>query len=109
MKQFLPLGSIVTLKESEAKMMIIGRSQVCEGVQYDYSAVLFPVGYTGSDQLFVFNNEDVDIMFYLGMQDIEEFAFRQAFAEAEEEQANGAVSGDEASTAEDDTEGESES
>ena len=89
MKQFLPLGSIVKLKESDAKLMIIGRSQLCEGIQYDYSAVMFPVGYTGSDQLFVFNNDDVDIMFYLGMQDLEEFAFRQALAEAEEEQLAG--------------------
>lgn len=89
MKQFLPLGSIVKLKESDAKLMIIGRSQVCEGEQFDYSAVLFPVGYTGKDQLFVFNNDDVDIIFYMGMQDIEEFAFRQALAEAEEKQAAG--------------------
>ena len=92
MKQFLPLGSIVKLKESDAKLMIIGRSQICEGEQYDYSAVLFPVGYIGKNQLFVFNNEDVDITFYLGMQDLEEFAFRQALAEAEEQQSTEAGS-----------------
>lgn len=29
MKKYLPLGSVVTLKKSEKKMMIIGRSQMC--------------------------------------------------------------------------------
>ena len=84
MKKYLPLGSIVTLKESERKMLIIGRSQVCNDVLYDYSACLFPEGYLGKDQLYVFNNEDVDILYYVGMQNEEEFAFRKALIEAEE-------------------------
>ena len=59
MKKYLPLGSVVTLKESERKMLIIGRSQVCNDVLYDYSACLFPEGYLGKDQLYVFNNEGI--------------------------------------------------
>lgn len=84
MKKYLPLGSVVTLKESERKMLIIGRSQVCNDILYDYSACLFPEGYLGKDQLYVFNNEDVDILYYVGMQNEEEFAFRKALIEAEE-------------------------
>ena len=86
MKKYLPLGSIVTLKESEKKLMIIGRSQTCNDVFYDYSACLFPEGYLGKDQLYVFNNDDVENLYYVGMQNEEEFIFRRALIEAEEQE-----------------------
>ena len=31
MKDFLPIGSVVLLKETNKKLMIIGRVQICEG------------------------------------------------------------------------------
>ncbi len=85
MKKYLPIGSVVTLKNETKKLMIIGRSQVCQDVQYDYSACLFPEGYLDKDSLYVFNNDDVDILYYVGMQNEEEFVFRKALIEAEEE------------------------
>lgn len=84
MRKYLPIGSIVTLKDETKKLMIIGRSQVCEGVQYDYSACLFPEGYLNKDSLYIFNNDDIDILYYVGMQNEEEFKFQRALVEAEE-------------------------
>lgn len=84
MKKYLPLGSVVTLKDAEKKIMIIGRSQICKGVRYDYSGCLFPEGYLGKDSLYVFNNKDVEVLYYVGMQNEEEFLFRKALVEAEE-------------------------
>lgn len=84
MKKYLPIGSVVTLKEQTKKVMIIGRSQVCEDVFYDYSGCLFPEGYLGSDKLYVFNTDDIDTLYYVGMQNEEEFIYRKALLEAEE-------------------------
>lgn len=85
MKKYLPIGSVVELNGASKKLMIIGRCQVCEDVTYDYSACLFPEGYLNKDSLYVFNNEDVETLYYVGMQDEEEFAFRKALAEAQEQ------------------------
>ena len=84
MKKYLPLGSIVTLKEAEKKIMIIGRFQMSEDVLYDYSGVLFPEGYLNKDQLYVFNNSDIGSLYYMGMQNEEEFTFRKKLAELDQ-------------------------
>ena len=85
MKKYLPLGSVVTLKNAQKKIMIIGRYQVSDDVLYDYSGVLFPEGYLKQNQLYVFNNEDVDAIYYMGMQNEEEFTFRKKLAEINEQ------------------------
>ena len=85
MKKYLPLGTIVTLKETAKKLMIIGRYQISNEKVYDYSACLFPEGYLGKDQMYVFNNSDIDMVYYIGMQNEEEFAFRKALIEAQEQ------------------------
>ncbi len=85
MKNYLPIGSVVTLKNYDRKVMIIGRSQISDKIKYDYSGVLFPDGYLGSNKLFVFNSDEIENLFYIGMQNEEELIFRKALAEAEEE------------------------
>ena len=51
----LPIGSIVILKNTKQKMMILGICQQVEeengGVLYDYSGVLHPYGYVSRDYL----------------------------------------------------------
>lgn len=89
MKKYLPIGSVVTLNGGTKKLMIIGRSQICQDVSYDYSGCLFPEGYLNKDSLYVFNNEDIETLYYVGMQNEEEFAFRNALAEAEEKKNSG--------------------
>ena len=88
MKNYLPLGSVVLLKGAKKKVMIIGRSQICDDATYDYSAVLFPEGYLNKDQMFVFNNEDIDVLYYVGMQNDEEFNYRAALVKEVENQKN---------------------
>jgi hypothetical protein len=76
--KYLPLGSVVKLEGADRKMLIIGRAQTLleTNVLYDYSAVLYPDGFIDSKDLYVFNQEDIDTIFYVGMQDVEEFAWR---------------------------------
>lgn len=77
-RDLLPIGSVVLLKGGEKRLMICGRIQVQGGsdVIYDYSACLYPEGITTSDGMYFFNNDAIDVVYFIGLQDEEEFAFR---------------------------------
>lgn len=83
MKAFLPIGSVVLLKNAEKKLMICGRVQVdvSSGVRYDYAGCYYPEGIIDSKELFLFNNEDVDQLFFIGFQDGDEINFRNLLGE----------------------------
>ncbi len=76
----LPIGTVVLLKNSKNRIMIIGvlQKQIKEGkeVLWDYSACLYPEGYLGSDKLFLFNTDQIEKIFSIGYQDEEQFAFK---------------------------------
>lgn len=78
MKQFLPIGSVVMLKGGNKRVMICGRVQtrVEDNKIFDYTACLYPEGYIDAQSMYLFNNEDIDMVYYIGMQDVEEFRFR---------------------------------
>lgn len=79
MKEFLPLGSVLTLRGAIKRLMVVGRlQQLNDGTRYDYSAVLWPEGMIRSDQMYLFNEEDIGQIWFVGLQDEEEFAFRSA-------------------------------
>ena len=60
MKQYLPLGSVVTLKEGEKKLMICGRIQreILSREIYDYCACLYPEGMIDSKSVYLFDQEE---------------------------------------------------
>lgn len=67
MKELLPVGSVVLLKDATKKLVIIGVLQVNteQNKKYDYLAVPYPEGYLGSDNNFLFNHGDInDIIFH---------------------------------------------
>lgn len=75
----LPIGTVVLLKESVKKVMIIG---VCQrgGSNpekiWDYSAVIFPEGYLAADKVLMFDNEQIQQVFAIGYQDADQLAFK---------------------------------
>ena len=80
--EWLPLGSVVTLKEGSKKLMTAGRIQRGgDDILYDYAGVLWPEGMIRSDRLYLFNHDDIDLLWYVGMQDQEEFGFRRVLEE----------------------------
>ena len=83
MKSLLPIGSVVLLNGGEKRLMICGRVQtdVATGKTYDYSACFYPDGIISSKEMFMFNNENIRKIFFIGFQDGEEFAFRQFMEE----------------------------
>lgn len=78
-ESLLPIGSVVLLKESTKRVMIIGvlQKQTTESgdVIWDYSGVYYPEGYMGPNRTFLFNDEQIERVFALGYQDEEQFAF----------------------------------
>lgn len=60
MKDLLPIGTVVTLKEGVKPLMIIGVMQTDENnISYDYISVLYPEGFLNAETFFLFNNEDI--------------------------------------------------
>ena len=77
-RNLLPIGSVVLLEEGEKRLMICGRIQVQAGSDkiYDYSACLYPEGIMDPQEMYFFDNDAIEQVFFIGFQDPEEFRFR---------------------------------
>jgi hypothetical protein len=77
---YLPIGSVVLLKNSERKVMIIGVLQFDGNDQsklYDYSGVLYPEGLMDPKQNFLFDKDKVEDIFHLGYINDEQEALQK--------------------------------
>ena len=73
-KELLPIGSIVLLKDGEKRLMISGIMQTDTGgtqKNYDYMAVLYPEGHIGEGFQYLFNHEDINEIIFRGFEDAE--------------------------------------
>lgn len=82
----LPIGSVVLLKDSTRKVMIIGVGQYLvkeDGVRslYDYAGCVYPEGYLSADKNFLFNDEQIERVYSMGYMDEESFAFQERAAQ----------------------------
>lgn len=76
----LPIGTVVLLKESQKRLMVIGVCQKEVGqkeIIWDYAGCLYPEGYLGGDKVYLFDNDQVEKVYAIGYQDEEQFAFKQ--------------------------------
>ncbi|OUN99638.1 hypothetical protein B5F98_00200 [Pseudoflavonifractor sp. An44] len=80
MKDLLPVGSVVLLKDATKKLMIIGIMQVKpeENKVYDYLGVPYPEGYVGSDNNFLFNHTNINDVIFTGYTNPERDIFLKA-------------------------------
>ena len=65
-KDLLPIGSVVVLKDSEKALMIIGILPRNGETVRDYVGVLYPEGFISSDMFLVFDHKDIDIVLFRG-------------------------------------------
>ena len=77
MDKYLPIGSVVLLKNGRKKIMIYGRKQmhVDTGEEWDYLACLYPEGNINEEFMYLFNHDQIDKVYYLGYEDEEEKRF----------------------------------
>ena len=69
LKNLLPIGSIVTLKGNDKKVMITGIKQILSDdpkTIYDYIAVLYPEGFLGAEANVLFNGPDITEVVHKG-------------------------------------------
>ncbi len=77
-KELLPIGSVVLLKDAKKRMMITGIRQTGKEnpeKEYDYVGVLYPEGHIGEEYNFLFDREDVEQVFFRGFEDMERQEF----------------------------------
>ena len=87
-KELLPIGSVVILKEARKRTMIFGVKQInsATNVEYDYIGVVYPEGNLGEGTQFFFNHEAIDEIFFRGYEDEEREAFIERLTEYYEQQ-----------------------
>lgn len=77
-KHLLPVGSVVLLEEAEKKLLIIGNyvKKADDDRVYDYVGVPYPEGYIGGETMFLFFQEDIKQVVFLGYIDKDMQIFR---------------------------------
>jgi len=90
MKSLLPIGTVVLLKESTKRVMIYGRLQKeVDGERvWDYIACLFPEGNINPNHSFLFDNEQIENVHFIGCQDEEEIRFQQFLQDTDRQISN---------------------
>lgn len=79
---YLPIGSVVLLKNTDKRVMIYGRivrSNDDETI-YDYVGCPYPEGAMASNDMLLFDHEQIRMVYFIGFQDLEEIALRQILA-----------------------------
>lgn len=82
-RDLLPAGSIVLLKDGEKRLMIVGimqRDDSGKGKDYDYLGVLYPEGHIGEEYQYLFNHADIKEVIFRGFEDAERAAFLEKLA-----------------------------
>lgn len=82
-KELLPIGSVVLLKDGKKRVMIIGVKQTDTGTdtEYDYLSVVYPEGYINPETVFFFNHESIETVFFKGYEDEERDVFIERLAD----------------------------
>lgn len=89
-RDLLPIGSIVVLKNGKKRLMIFGVKQTDNNTQkeYDYIGVLYPEGNMGELGHYLFQHEDIESIFFRGYEDQDRDVFIDKLARFYE-QGNG--------------------
>ena len=78
-EKYLPIGTVVLLKGGRKRAMITGFCSVAQENQekvYDYSGCVYPEGYLSSNQVCLFDHDQIEKIFFVGYEDDEERDFK---------------------------------
>lgn len=80
--EFLPIGSVVLLKEATRKIVIIGFAAMEAGSQkmWDYIGCAYPIGMVSSEKNLLFNKDQIEKVVSVGYSDDEDKKFRSVLA-----------------------------
>lgn len=86
LENFLPIGTVVSLKGGTKKLMIFGILQRIENgdgniLEYDYIGVPYPEGNMGTEFQYMFNHSQIEHIYFEGFNNIERQKFIHEFSE----------------------------
>lgn len=83
-EKYLPIGSVVLLKGGKKRVMITGFIPTMnkENKTFDYSGCLYPEGIINSNENLLFNHNQIDHVYFLGLNDEEERTFKSRLKES---------------------------
>ena len=90
-EKFLPIGSVVLLKNTTKKAMICGFCvQVKNGESgvFDYIGCLYPEGILDTDKNLLFNHDQIDKIYAIGYSDEDEKKFKEQLKAELEKSSN---------------------
>lgn len=90
-EKYLPLGSVVLLENGTKRLMITGFCVVPNDDKtkiYDYSGCLYPEGVISSEQIALFNHDQINTIYAIGYSDDEEKQFKEKLLNAISEKNN---------------------
>lgn len=79
-EELLPIGTVVMLKGAKKRVMISGFCAMDEehpGKVWDYSGCMYPEGFLSSNQTCLFDHEQIEKVYHLGLIDDEEEEFKE--------------------------------
>lgn len=81
--QLLPIGSVVMLENGKIPVMIFGicQTEATTGIEYDYSAVVWPAGHLGGGEQYLFNHSDIIKILFRGAEGPDRDSFLSALKE----------------------------
>ena len=83
MNEFLPVGTVVMLKEGTKRISIIGFCPVIgDGREFDYVGCLYPEGLLNPNETLLFNHSDIKEIYHVGLKDQEHIDFSNKMVEA---------------------------
>ncbi len=76
---WLPIGSVVLLKNSTKRVMIMGfcQKKPDDDTLFDYCGVYYPEGYMDGNHVFLFSRDQIDKIYAVGYLDEEQFEFQK--------------------------------
>lgn len=84
-KRYLPLGSVILLKDAKKRVMITGyavKSDAHGDRVFDYIGCLYPEGVISHDKNLLFDHKDIVKIFAIGYSDEEQKEFSKRLDEA---------------------------
>lgn len=83
-EKYLPIGTIVVLKNATKRIMITGFASMSPETGdtiYDYSGCPYPEGFLNYNQVLVFNHDQIDKVYHKGYTDDESEEFQRILIE----------------------------
>lgn len=77
-KKYLPIGSVVILRNGKKRLMITGYASIDMAKKdkvYDYIGCMFPEGVISTEQSLLFDHDNIEKIFCIGYSDDEQKEF----------------------------------